>query len=352
MLRALRRRGWVLLVAILVTTGCAYVVAAQHGETYTAESTAVVSASPHSLLTPDQANTLATTYAVLIPKDAATLRSVAARLDTSVSDVQDRLSVFNTTGTALLVIDYQGTSAANSMAGATATLNAIAGDYPVSPNIIPGSVGAVRASTAASSSKGVTVLVAVGAVLGVALGLLLMVVWERVDPRIDRPEDLSQEIGSPTSPVSAISASGANALLARWKTLAEHWPSKIALVPVTPDMETDLAKVASRFNHAHVNGAVAPWQIPTYVDVVDGEDATRSPRIRIPTVIACEVPSADLTALQPIMECGLAVLVARRGTPRAALRELLESLTEFGVSPKWAILLDSKAVRLQGGPEA
>ena len=59
MLRALRRRGWVLLVAILVTTGCAYVVAAKHGETYTAESTAVVSASPHSLLTPDQANTLA-----------------------------------------------------------------------------------------------------------------------------------------------------------------------------------------------------------------------------------------------------------------------------------------------------
>ena len=162
MLRALRRRGWVLLVAILVTTGCAYVVASKHGETYTAESTAVVSASPHSLLTPDQANTLATTYAVLVPKDAAILRSVATRLDTSVSDVQDRLSVFNTTGTALLVIDYQGTSAANSIAGATAALNAIAGDYPVSPNIIPGSVGAVRTPTEASSSKGVTVLVAPG----------------------------------------------------------------------------------------------------------------------------------------------------------------------------------------------
>ena len=72
---------------------------------------------------------------------------MAATLGTSVSDVQDRLSVFNTTGTALLAIDYQGTSAANSIAGATAALDAIAGEHPVSPNIIPGSVGAVQAPT-------------------------------------------------------------------------------------------------------------------------------------------------------------------------------------------------------------
>jgi capsular polysaccharide biosynthesis protein len=351
MLRALRRRGWVLLVAILVTTGCAYVVASKHGETYTAESTGVVSASPHSLLTPDQANVLANTYAALIPKDAVILRGVAATLGTSVPDVQDRLSVFNTTGTALLVIDYRGSSAANSIAGAAAALRAIAGDYPVSPNIIPGSVGAVQAPTTASSSKSVTVLVAVGAIVGVALGLLLMVVWERADPRIDRPEDLSQEIGSPTSPASAISESGADALFARWRALAERWPSKIAFVPVTPDVQADLPKVAARFNHVQANGAVAPWRIPTY-DPADGEEHTPPHGIRIPPVIACEVPSADLTTLQPIMDCGLVVLVARRGTPRAALRELLDSLTEFGVSPKWAIFLGSRAVRLPGGVEA
>jgi len=107
MLRALQRRGWVLLVAIVVTTACAYVVASKRGETYTAESTAVVSAGnkPQSVVTPDQADLLANTYAVLIPKDAAILRAMATRLGTSVSDVQDRLSVFNTTGTALLAID-------------------------------------------------------------------------------------------------------------------------------------------------------------------------------------------------------------------------------------------------------
>jgi capsular polysaccharide biosynthesis protein len=359
MLRALRRRGWVLLVTILVTTGCAYVVASRHGPTYTAESTAVVSATPKSLLTPDQAITLATTYAVLIPKDTAILRSVATRLGATVPDVQDRLSLFNTTGTAVLLIDYRGTSAADSIAGATAALNAITGDYPVSPNIIPGSVGAVRAPTEASSSKSVTALVTVGVILGIALGVFLMVAWERVDPRIDRPEDLSQEVGSPTSPVSAISHSGGNALVARWKVLADHGPSRIALVPVTADVEADLPKVALRLSQVQLNGsqiqgngAVTPWWTRIDGDIADSEDYTQPIGSGAPAVIACQVPSADLTALQSIMDCDLVVLVARRGTPRATLRELLDSLTEFGVSPKWAIFLGRRAEGLPGGAEA
>jgi capsular polysaccharide biosynthesis protein len=358
MLRALRRRGWVLLVAILVTTGCAYVVASRHGPTYTAESTAVVSATPKSLLTPDQAITLATTYAVLIPKDSAILRSVATRLDTTVPDIQDRLSVFNTTGTAVLLIDYRGTSAANSIAGAIAALTAIAGDYPVSPNIIPGSVGAVRAPTEASSSKSVTVLVALGVILGIALGVLLMVMWERVDPRIDRPEDLSQEVGSPTSPVSVISQSGVNALVARWKALADHGPSRIALVPVTADVQADLPKVALRLSQVQLNGSkvqengeVTPWWTRTGGNVAGSEDYTQPIGSGTPAVIACQVPSADLTALQSIMNCDLVVLVARRGTPRATLRELVDSLTEFGVSPKWAIFLGRGTEGLPGGAE-
>jgi capsular polysaccharide biosynthesis protein len=349
MLRALQRRGWVLLVAVVVTTACAYLVASHRGETYTAESTAVVSASnsPQSVVTPDQADLLASTYAVLIPKDSVILRAVATTLGTRASDVQSRLSVFNTTGTALLAIDYRGTSAANAVAGAAAALRAIAGAYPVSPNIIPGSVGAVQAPTTASASRGLAVLVALGAILGIALGLLLMVVWERVDPRIDRPEDLSQEVGSPTSPVGAISQPGVNALMARWTHLAEREPTRIALVPVTADVQADLPKVALRLSNGHDNGSAA-LLTPTCDYVTDGEDLTQPIRVGSPVVIACEVPSADLTALRPIMDCDIVVLVARSGTPRAALRGSLESLTEFGVSPKWAIFLGRRAVGLPG----
>jgi capsular polysaccharide biosynthesis protein len=359
MLRTLRRRGWVLLVAIVVTTGCAYIIASTRGETYTAESTGVVAASPNSLLTPDQANILASTYAVLIPKDTAVLSKVAATLGTSVSDVQDRVSVFNTTGTALIAIDYKGTSAANSIAGATAALGAIVGKDPVSPNIIPGSVGAVQAPTTASASRGVATLVTLGAIIGVALGLLLMIMWERVDPRIDKPEDLSHEIGSPTSPVSAISESGVNALITRWTALVDHGPSRIALVPVTADVRAELPTLARRLgqlqrNDSQVDGnhAVPAWLSQASDHVADGEDFTKPLGNGSPAVMVCGVPSDDLTALQSIMDCNLIVLVARRGTPRAVLRTSLESLTEFGVSPKWAIFLGGRAGGLQGVPEA
>ena len=363
MLTVLRRRGWVLLVTVVVAAVCAFAVACTRSTTYTAESTAVVAASnsAHSVVTPDQANLLATTYAALIPKDTAILRSVATALGTSVSDVQDRLSVFNTTGTALLTFEYRGASAANSIAGATAALTAIAGSHPVSPNIIHGSVGAVQAPTVASSSKSVAVLVAIGVIVGIALGLLLIVVWERIDPRIDRPEDLSQEVGSPTSPVSAISESGVNALIARWEELADHGPPRIALVPVTPDVQADLPKVALMFSQVQAihgngngngNGVEAPWWTRMDAHIAESQEHTQPVRIGAPAVIACDVPSADLTALRSIMDCDLVVLIARRGTPRAALRELLDSLTEFGVSPKWAIFLGSRAVGAPAVPEA
>ena len=107
-----------------------------------------------------------------------------------------------------------------------------------------------------------------------------MVVWERVDPRIDRPEDLSQEVGSPTSPVSAISQSGVNALVARWRALADHGPSRIALVPVTADVQADLPKVALRLSQVQLNGsqvqgngAVTPWWTRT------GESRRRQRRL-------------------------------------------------------------------------
>lgn len=351
MLRALQRRGWVLLVTVVVAAVCAYLVASTRGATYTAESTAVVATTNSAGVTPDQANSLATTYAALIPKDSAILHSIAAVLGMSVSDVQHGLSVFNTTGTALLVIDYKGTSADNAIAGATTALQAIAGAHPVTPNIVPGSVGSVQTPTTASASRGVTVLVAIGVIAGIALGLLLVVAWERVDPRIDRPEDLSQEVGSPTSPVSEISESGANVLIARWKALAGHGPSRIALVPVTPDVQMDLPTVALRFSQGQGNGAEAPWWVRADAHIAENEDLTQPIRIGTPVVIACEVPSADLTALRSIMDCDLVVLVARKGTPRAALRELLESLTEFGVSPKWAIFLGSRAAGVSAGPK-
>jgi hypothetical protein len=179
-------------------------------------------------------------------------------------------------------------------------------------------------------------------------------VWERVDPRIDRPEDLSQEIGSPASPVSAITPSGVNALVARWTMLADHGPSRIALVPVTADVQADLPKVALRLSQVQANGhqsqgnGASRQGTETLEEIAGSGYVARPIENVIPAMIVCEVPSADLTALESIMDCDLIVLVAKRGTSRAALRDSLDSLTEFGMSPKWAIFLGSSSLRLPG----
>ena len=107
-----------------------------------------------------------------------------------------------------------------------------------------------------------------------------MIVWERVDPRIDRPEDLSQEIGSPTSPVSAISESGVNALITRWTALADHGPSRIALVPVTADVRADLPTLARRLGQLQRNGSQVEWK-PRGGALVDSDRRSRSPTAKI-----------------------------------------------------------------------
>ena len=128
---------------------------------------------------------------------------------------------------------------------------------------------------------------------------------------------------------------------------------------MTADVQADLPKVALRLSQVQLNasqvqgnGAVAPWWTRTGGHVTESEDLTRPIGTGTPAVIACQVPSADLTALQSIMDCDLVVLVARRGTPRATLRELLYSLNEFGVSPKWSIFLGTRTEGLPGGAEA
>jgi capsular polysaccharide biosynthesis protein len=332
-LTVLKRRGLVFIVTIAVVTACAYLVASIRGTTYTAEGVAVVSASQR-FLTPDQANQLAITYAVLIPKDAAVAQTVARELRTTVSAVQSRMSVFNSLQTALLAIDYRGTSASNAVAGTSAILRAISGGTPASPNITAGSIREVFLPSRATSSSGTTVLVAIGVILGIALGALFVLIWERVDPRVDSLEALSQEVGAPTSPLSAISQDGAAALLARWEELAGNRPIKTALVPVTADVEMALPRMAHKLARARqTEPAVAArtsgesWNLP-------GSEGNGDS-----SVVACAVPSADLAAQKQIMSCDLAVLVARTGTSRAALRVALEGLWEFGMAPRWAILM-------------
>src|SRR5207302_7330078 len=117
-------RGWVVLLATVITAVVAYVAASLRTPSYSAKGVAVVAANRG--LTPDQAIGLAVTDAALIPQDAAIVGSVARALHTTRDDARSRLSTANDPATAILRIDYRGTSASNAQAGATAVLRSIA----------------------------------------------------------------------------------------------------------------------------------------------------------------------------------------------------------------------------------
>jgi hypothetical protein len=323
-LSVLRRRGWLLIAATVAVAGCAYLIASARGITHSAEGVAVVAANTR--LTPDQANRLAVTYAVLIPKDEATAERVAGALGTTTTQVQRRLTVFNPPNTAVLQIDYDGTSARNARAGVAAVLLAISGASPASPNIAPRSVGVVRYPQRASSSSGVKTLVPIGLILGLALGALLLAAWERADPRIDDVDDLAGEAGCPASTLEAISDSGATALIARWAALGPRASARVALVPVTRGVERRLQEVARRLARGQPTGAGA-------------EHRTRQPWAGDVSLILGSVPEGGFAGEMLAMNCDLTVLVVNKGTRRIVLRTALDVLSKFGIAPAWAIFI-------------
>jgi capsular polysaccharide biosynthesis protein len=326
-LRAIRRRGWVVLLATAVTALVAYIAASLRSPNYTAKGVAVVAANRG--LTPDQAIGLAVTDATLIPQDGAIVGSLARALHTTTKDIRSRLSAFNDPTTAILRIDYRGTSASNAQAGATMVLRGIAGPHPVSRNIAPNSIQIVRLPTAPGPSRGVATLVAIGTILGLALGSLLLVAWERTDPRIDDVEDLGAAAASPATAFDSMSDATSAALLERWRELAGQAPRSVALVPATEGLEASLGDLACVLELADENTTAV---LPT------------EPQSSLPTrgetfLFVGGVPGGRHAGEGVALACNMTVLVVERGTARAELRRVLEVLRRFGVHPAWSILV-------------
>ena len=70
-----------------------------------------------------------------------------------------------------------------------------------------------------------------GALLGLGLGIILMLAWERADPRLDQPADVHALTGIPTTRLDDLTPSRAAALLERWLGLANSPNARVAMVP-------------------------------------------------------------------------------------------------------------------------
>ena len=196
----LRRRAWLILVPTVVAAASSWWVQRSLPERYSATSVMLVlsGASYQGPGGANEADTLAATYAALIPSDSAIKNAVSVAAGVPVSVAGRDLSVVVERSTALMEATFTAATPSRAIAGARALVDAVAGGDPSTPAIAAGSVALVHVATAATRSGGVAKdALPIGILLGLLLGGGLAVTAERADPRIDSAADLAAASGSP-----------------------------------------------------------------------------------------------------------------------------------------------------------
>ncbi|MHB1535784.1 MAG: YveK family protein, partial [Acidimicrobiales bacterium] len=347
----LRRRGWVVVVTAVVVTGAAYFYSQRTPMAYLASAYVVVSSGAGSSGpgSANEASTLATTYAGLIPKDSAIIGSVSGQLHQRPVTVRKAISVFTSNSTAILRINYSGSSPRLAIAGAKAVALAIAGPKPATNTIPAGAVLLASLPTsAAPASSTRSLAVPIGLLAGLMLGMVLLIAWERFDPRIDDAKDLAELLPVPVTTEAELTVERVRALRLRWARLVAAMPG------------TTSSSVFSN-GHDHPGGAPALATIGLVVPTdrlssveeglvrqlsapVSGRGgpSVEHPMVRIVPFGARSTPDGGRLASVGI---DLVVLVVRQTERARDVMEAAKSLEDFGLSPRWAILTEPRTHR-------
>lgn len=332
------------------------------------------------------ANALAVTFAGLIPDDQMILQVASRRLNRSTSDVQKRLTATNDTNTSLVRIRYKGTSRAEALTGATTIAQAVSGLRPVTTAIPPGALLLIRLPNKTTSTYTFGVLLGIAAVLGISLGLLLMLAFDRANPRVRTPREVDELLRVPVIATRRLLAEGPEPLLKGWHDAAERGGR------VPNDTVTTVALVStSRSANARARG-LAAWLTPeraqpesdlsnseesdtdtdhNVTDNAGADDPRMGEELEVtrsaPSMVAgVRRPSApvheqrdakDVAAsahemrrrsvdLSAVVRHDVLVMVIVPATPVRRLSETVELLAEFGRAPDGAIFADRPAPKL------
>ncbi|MGA9856300.1 MAG: hypothetical protein WBQ18_00485 [Solirubrobacteraceae bacterium] len=301
------------------------------------------SGGPTEGINPSDAGHLATTYAAIIPADDKLLLAASRATRLPVSQIASDLSVVNEQNTSLLQVGFKASNAHDANAGARVIAQLISGPNPVARGIIPSSVqevslpAVIPSNTPVSSGGSSTKPIVIGGVIGLLLGIVLLIGWERSDPRISDARGLSSVLGCPATPAERLSPDAAYALLERWRSLTDQVPARVAILPAD-DASAEHADAVIDALIAGGHGDVS------FVDARSGElperlghDAATDPRVPI-SLISAGAPGQGGAGEAVALGCDLAVVVVRDGARAANIRRLGDELGNFGVVPAWALL--------------
>jgi capsular polysaccharide biosynthesis protein len=280
-----------------------------------------------------EASNLATSYADLIPADRGIAQALAKEIGSDPDVVEANLTVTNDFNTTIVRLSFSDSDPAVALKGARFLAEAVSGPTPVSAQIAPRSLTIVRLPTMVTSqAMGTKSVALLGAILGGLLGFVLVLAWERSDPRIDDVETLDGEVDFPTTSLERLSEEATAALLERWRALSGPESAHVALLPVSANAEPaavrvrqELARTGSlpkrRFSSA--DSPSAGGEEAQIVFAVGG------------------VPGSDQAGEGLAARSDMSVLVVTRGTRIADLRRTLGVLAQYGVVPVWAVMVRS-----------
>jgi capsular polysaccharide biosynthesis protein len=307
----LGRRGWLLAIAVIAGGVGGFFYGNSAHPTYAAQVLLSVpsGASSEGPGNANDASALALDYAAVLGNENDILGPAAQELGISLTELKDRISVSVETGTDVLVLRYKAPTEDAAIAGVNAVA-VIVGQVNRASSIIPSkTLDVVELATSASNDGTLSKYGAeLGVVLGLLVGGLLVLIAERMDPRADTSEDISEVFHHPTV---AVPGELSALEFAHAVSTAAAPGSTFTLAPLrTRDLSE--AGTFQRVVHADAPNGVPTW---TVSDMIEERSAHR-------------------------LNGGAVVLVVRSGERMRAIGDALERLRLMGMSLVWVLLLD------------
>lgn len=338
----LRRRGWILIPAVLGVTAVLYGLSSSRettvlGETLVVAPTGATSKTPGNAL---QAAKLAQTYTLLIPEDGGVIKAVAAAVERSESDIASRITAVGAPDTFLIRLRYEDDDQERAIEGTRALAQAVASDPPAARGVAPGSLKVVRLPRVTDVQTVDTgPVIPIGVFLGLCLGLLLMIAWERADPRVDDDESVALGLICPATRVSHLSEASIGPLLDRWIRLAGNGADtrltpRVGLLAGSPRAESLVEPTASLIvSMAARVGRVVAVRDAREDDgkIIAGADLE---------LLVGGAPGSAAAGEIVAENSSFSVFVVKRGSNIGELEAGASVLRQFGSRLGWALFVD------------
>lgn len=331
-LRGLARRGWLIPLAMIAVAAIAFGVNRVRTHEVTAQSVVLVNsqAGPDGPGFASEAATLALSYTTVIPQDQAVVQRIASTIGRSTSYVRDHFNVVNPTNTAILNLRFRDKSPSAAAAAARAAAQAVTGSRPATAAIGAGSIQIVRlADRPKKPSKGDVLAIVIGAVLGLGFGIVLLLAWERADPRIDDAKDALARSGLPATSLETLTPQAVTGLIERWARLSQGQPARVAIIPVSQSLIGVAHQVAARLQ-THT--------VPRRRRFEPARGTTLPYENGAPQIVATGLLGTDGSAEAEALRSDVRVLLAAAGFREHQLDSATGLLHQFGTPADWILI--------------